>query len=794
MHLVCPTQPLARAAKAVARMQQGKNNPGPEDVLLLATPASDGTPGSLTVLGWKPHQRAGLFATLPAQVERPGQVSVSVSRLAGYLATVRAETLTLTQETRSDQEPLPTPTKPETGATASEAEITEPEAAPPLTMTCAWTSALGHEVRRQAHFLACAPAEPGELPLAQWRSAARSVAILAAQAFRTALAICTPLAQSREAKEPSSDLFGVLVRFDAQGLLFTATTKWDLASRRVAVPLAPLFAQPCHALFLGADLVWLGKLLRDEEQIHLRLFREGEQAVLLVETAEETLFCAGRTTTLPTHWEQMPQKPASGRLVVEREAFTQAIARLAKATRANETEYVELTCTAHLLCLRLLRAQDDPEQMQTDLALTSLTSPLPTLLLDLGRVCQLVRKLQGRDLALEWGSFVQQLKDKRQVVGFLRLVCEALGTTLVMARSDVPAEEPASAQPSEAPVTRVDASPAQPLEARASRVTPPPGDESSDPSPEEPQVTTPPVGEAPAEVPVEMPPTVSPRPLAVAPVSRKEPFAMSFTLPSQLAGLPADEALSQLAWYYHRQFLQPSLPSASRDACAWIRDQLLSASSQQAAWEQIEAHIRRDWSEPNAPFWIPLCSQAAKLVRQVMDADGSIQPLVVGITDGFRHFCLRCGQDAEKREAIRFFQERNRRWLLAPEVGMAPRAVYERCQSCLQPLAPTQVVVFVPAGTVKHLPGCTCQRCNQRALAFVLNIYACDPHTQQILLPRISQVAAASRPQCVERAVALCWRQGWYMRSEDPRAHAQSPLALAPLPEDDESPVDEPIA
>lgn len=738
MHLVCSTELLLRAIRSVAHLQQGKKNPGLEQVRLLASASPDGGQATLTVLGWKSQRRVGLFATLPAQVERPGQVSVNASHFAEYLATLHAATVQLTQNLSPDQ-----------GA-ASMGKTPEGKVLPPLQIVCRWTSAGGHEAKRSARFLVHATAGSGDFPLEQWRRNGLSVATLSARMLRAALAICAPLAQSREGKADLSDMFGVLVRFDAEGLLLTATTRWDLASQRVALSGTAAFAEPCHVLFTGSDLVWLSKVLRDEEQIHLRLFREGEQAILLVDTADLALFCTGRTTHLPTYWEQAPCYPALGRLVIEREVFVQAVARLARGAREDEIESIQFQSTGDQLLLRLAREQDDPEQMQVNLTLVSITAPLPPMLLDAKRACQLARKLQGATVALEWGSFLQQLKEKQQMVGFLRLVSEAVGAMLVMARSDIPGEEPAETQ-----------------EDVAASSSPLPTNPSSQDASA--------VAQDPASVPV----------------ARKEPISMPSTLPSFLTGISADEALPQLAMYYHRQLLQDSQSAAFREACAWLRDQCFSAQNQQEAWEMVQAQARGIWSEREVQC---LYQQAAGLLQQVLDAGGSLQPLIVGITDGFRHFCLHCGQDAEKRDAIRFFRERDRRWLLIPEISHAPRSVYDRCQFCLQPLFPTEVVIFVPAGTVKHVPGCTCQQCNQRALAFVLDVYACDRQTQQIVLPRLSQVIAPSRQQCVERAVALCWREGWYMRSEDPRTHALSALALAPLPEKNDASVHETIA
>lgn len=758
MHLVCATEHLLRATRAVARLHQEKRDANPAHTLLIASAPRSQEPGELVVVGWTSQMRAGLFASIPARIERPGQVSVSAPRLADYLATLSAGELQLTQETPPDLEAKPI-------------DATKQPALPPLQITCAWTSERGTESSQRAHFHLYPPTTPFIPPVSAWQSAGVAVATLAARAWRVALSPCTHLAQSRDGKER-----GVLMRFDAEGLLFTATSPFDLATSRLAVPCAQVFAHSYAALFDASDLAWISKILQDDEQIHLRLVREEQQAILLVSTANGTLFCKGSTTELPLSWEQPPRYPSEAHLVVERLAFSQALELLATALGDEETAPVGLRTEAHQLVARLIDAPDDLAQIQTEILVVEATAPLPEIQMDLCRIRRLVRALQGKRVCLEWGSFVQQLPDRRQIVGFLRLVSDPTGTTFVLARSDAPDETEMTHVPMDAekPSALVPANPTE---------LPTPSQQAEAQEPVSP--LTHPAAEAREPIPL--------LPTTTHALLRKELYPMS-PLPSLLVHRQADDALSQLGLYYHRQFLQVSLPRESREACAWLRDQLLSADSQQAVWEQIRAQAERDWSAPDAAFWIPLCNQAAGLLQQVMDAGGSIHPLVAGITDGFRHFCLRCGQDAEKREEVRFFQERDCRWLLTTEVGNTPRSVYDRCQSCLQPLAPNQVVVFVPAGTVKHVSGCTCQQCNQRSLASVLNIYACDPQMRQIMLPRLVQVAAPSRQQCMERAVALCWREGWYMASEEPRAHALSPLALTPTPEENKLPVNEPIA
>jgi hypothetical protein len=264
---------------------------------------------------------------------------------------------------------------------------------------------------------------------------------------------------------------------------------------------------------------------------------------------------------------------------------------------------------------------------------------------------------------------------------------------------------------------------------------------------------------------------------------RKEPFVLAETLPASLSRTDPADALPQLALYYHRQFLQATRPRAERQACVWIRDQLLRAQSARDAWEQMRAKAQVDEGT--------LYGQAAHLLQQIGEAGGALEPLIVGVTDGFHHCCLRCGQNAEARANLRFFREQDRRWLLSPEIGPVPRSVYERCQCCLQPLAPTALVVFVPGGTTRHATDCSCGQCDQRGLAWILNLYACDQESQQILLPPLTQIQAPSRSQGIERAVARCWREGWYMLHEDTRVHAHAPLALAPVPD---APLTQPVA
>jgi hypothetical protein len=150
-----------------------------------------------------------------------------------------------------------------------------------------------------------------------------------------------------------------------------------------------------------------------------------------------------------------------------------------------------------------------------------------------------------------------------------------------------------------------------------------------------------------------------------------------------------------------------------------------------------------------------------------MQAGGSANAIVVGQTDGFRHLCLTCSQDEDNFQRVRFFNARDRRPLLKPEVGGAPRSAYAKCQLCLQPLSLLKLVLFVFTGTAKHEPSCGCQQCNRARIAYLLSIYDCDQGTLRVRLPQLEQIAAPSKAQCLERAITRCWERGWYMLNKE---------------------------
>jgi hypothetical protein len=224
-----------------------------------------------------------------------------------------------------------------------------------------------------------------------------------------------------------------------------------------------------------------------------------------------------------------------------------------------------------------------------------------------------------------------------------------------------------------------------------------------------------------------------------------------------------DNALALLADMYNRWFLRTNI-EWKREVYEQIRDILRRFKSQQDAYTYLVEHTPETVA-------LDIYAHAIEAIRQIMASGGTIDTLVVGETDGYRHLCLSCSQDEHNFERVRFFQQQDRRFLLAPEVDDKQRSVYDKCQCCLQPIHPNRLVLFAFAGTQKHT-ACQCGACNRAGVASVVCVYGCDWHTQQVVLPALEQVIAPSKQRCIEQATTLCWEKGWYMlnKGQQPRA------------------------
>jgi hypothetical protein len=239
-----------------------------------------------------------------------------------------------------------------------------------------------------------------------------------------------------------------------------------------------------------------------------------------------------------------------------------------------------------------------------------------------------------------------------------------------------------------------------------------------------------------------------------------------------------DEALRLLADYYSRCF-QGGGPHANPvwqarwHAYELVRNALFQAQSQSDALSQLDdlaQHVEEEHAqqEAEATAWQRVVLDARALVAQVIETGGSPQTLIVGETDGFRHLCLHCCQDEQNFQHVRFFDHRDRRPLLIPEVKKERRSAYDRCQVCLQALAPVKYVVLIPAGTARHGKGCRCQMCNQAGFASVVHLYESDRETHTFRLPALAHIAAPSLQQARKCAAEACWQHGWYLLFEQP--------------------------
>ncbi len=225
-----------------------------------------------------------------------------------------------------------------------------------------------------------------------------------------------------------------------------------------------------------------------------------------------------------------------------------------------------------------------------------------------------------------------------------------------------------------------------------------------------------------------------------------------------------DETLRLLAQMYARWFMRAGAQSIL-EVYERIRDILYAAVNQQHAYEQL-AQVAEASSDSECDL-SQLYERARDTIAQVVQMGGSVDSLIVGETDGYRHLCLSCSQNEQNYQSVPFFHMQDRRFLLKPEVEGERRSAYSKCQLCLLPMNPNALVLFTFAGTQKHPDTCQCRACNRAGIASLLDIYECDKETQQILFPSLCQVAAPSKPRCVEQAIKVCWEKGWYMFNKD---------------------------
>lgn len=238
----------------------------------------------------------------------------------------------------------------------------------------------------------------------------------------------------------------------------------------------------------------------------------------------------------------------------------------------------------------------------------------------------------------------------------------------------------------------------------------------------------------------------------------------------------SDEALRLLADFYARRVaFGPRSVDNPLDVTAWhayerIRDTFFQAPGQVAAFQRL-THLadQVDAAHASSPeetaVWRVTMEKAAGLVRQVLGANGSAQVLLAGETDGFRHLCHRCCQSEANFQRVRYFDHAARRPLLKAEVGNTARSLYGKCQVCEQILVPEKVVVLVPGGTSKHLHTGSCPDCNKRHVAFLAFLYACEERSLALRVPSVATITAPSAQQAKQRALRVCWDNGWYLLS-----------------------------
>jgi hypothetical protein len=226
-----------------------------------------------------------------------------------------------------------------------------------------------------------------------------------------------------------------------------------------------------------------------------------------------------------------------------------------------------------------------------------------------------------------------------------------------------------------------------------------------------------------------------------------------------------DEALRLLAQMYSRWQMRTNVGSVMDEVLFRIWDVLSHATSQQQAYEHL-SQCAGAVSDHQSAAW-KAYERALSWMERLIKTGGSAESIVVGQTDGYRHLCLQCSQDEHNFQRVRFFNVRERRPLLAPEVGDIPRSCYARCQLCRQPLFPQKCVLLTFGGTCRHGKLCNCGLCNRAGTAYLMNIYECEQSTLRVVFPFLYQVAAPGRQQSVARAMERCWEYGWYMFNKD---------------------------
>jgi hypothetical protein len=241
---------------------------------------------------------------------------------------------------------------------------------------------------------------------------------------------------------------------------------------------------------------------------------------------------------------------------------------------------------------------------------------------------------------------------------------------------------------------------------------------------------------------------------------KKEKTTVTIAIPKMTQ---PDSALRLLAQMYARL---GSRDTTHQEPYIQIRDVLYRARSQQEAHEQL-TRLVEEMPDTYDQFPAQAYLLACESLEEVIQAGGSAETLMVGQTDGFRHLCLVCSQDEENFQRVRFFNGWDRRPLLKPECSGVPRSAYGRCQICQQPINPLRWVLFVFAGTDRHSKACNCGECNRAGIATLLTIYDCDRETHAVRLPHLTHIAAPSKTQCIERAIGLCWEQGWCMLNKE---------------------------
>lgn len=427
MHCVCERDVLLRALTISADLCRAFPN-----VFQITFSARADGETSMEVLAWQETSGVGVWATIPADVQEAGAITVQARLAADVLKTMSGERIALSSVQIPDPEPQ-----------SEEDRFTPLSAGPAFQIES--TSEAGRRQRTRLRSVV-PPAELSlETLLATWRPSGITIASLEPSALRGVWEPCLLLAKKRvEASKdtPDMDHAQVLCRFDPEALICTATTRHAVAETRLPWTRLSADAPVTHVLVDEHRLGWISQALKQETQpVTLTLVPQADSTVLLLfSLSQVTLICRATTASIPFVWERRVHAPASQVLLLSRVLLSRSLDFLAADRAHGADRCLLLRVEENHLCLEW-HPRALAGHTACELPLANTVPEHVPVLVHLRQFREMLRQFKEPVVCLEQGEIRLRKSAKATKdpvpIGFVRL-CQPAKETIQMMMTITP--------------------------------------------------------------------------------------------------------------------------------------------------------------------------------------------------------------------------------------------------------------------------------------------------------------------------------------------------------------------